>query len=73
MGDVSFRHEVEHAITTGLSWLMAHQDEELAMRLINLQSTDGSWSNPNNHGWEKNPHLSTACAVLTLGLLWSQL
>jgi len=46
---------------------------ELAMRLINLQSTDGSWSNPNNRWWEKNPHLSTAYAVLTWGLLWSQL
>lgn len=41
--------------------------ERLAMRLINLQKTDGSWLN-DRHGrwWEKDPALVTSYAILTL-------
>lgn len=38
----------------------------LAMRLINLQQTDGSWVNANGRWWENDPILVTAYAVLSL-------
>jgi len=40
--------------------------QDLATRLINLQSPDGSWCNANNRWWEKDPALTTAYAVLSL-------
>lgn len=40
--------------------------EELAKKLFNLQSADGSWSNTNGRWWEKDPVLATAYALLTL-------
>jgi squalene-hopene/tetraprenyl-beta-curcumene cyclase len=40
--------------------------QELALRLLNLQTFDGHWSNLNNRWWEKDPALVTAYAVLTL-------
>lgn len=43
--------------------------KELAMRLINLQQRDGSWSNENGRWWEKDPALVTAYAVLSLEIL----
>lgn len=46
---------------------------ELAQRLLNLQEKDGSWSNPNNRWWEKDPHLATSYGVLTLERIWSGL
>lgn len=39
---------------------------DLSRQLFNLQSTDGSWSNPNGRWMEKDPDLSTAYAVLAL-------
>jgi squalene-hopene/tetraprenyl-beta-curcumene cyclase len=39
---------------------------ELAMRLIDLQSPDGRWSNVSNRWWEKDPALVTSYGVLTL-------
>jgi squalene-hopene/tetraprenyl-beta-curcumene cyclase len=41
---------------------------ELAMKLIDLQQRDGSWSNDNGRWWEKEPALVTAYAVLTLSM-----
>jgi squalene-hopene/tetraprenyl-beta-curcumene cyclase len=43
--------------------------QETALKLINLQQADGSWSNPNNRWWEKDPALATAYAVLALEII----
>lgn len=42
---------------------------ELALRLINLQSADGSWANENNRWMEKDPALVTAYAVIALEMI----
>ncbi|MSU34099.1 MAG: cycloartenol synthase [Pedosphaera sp.] len=42
---------------------------EVAMRLINLQQRDGSWSNTNGRWWEKDPNLVTAYAVFSLEII----
>ena len=42
---------------------------EVALRLINLQRTDGSWANTNARWWEKDPNLVTAYAVLSLDII----
>jgi squalene-hopene/tetraprenyl-beta-curcumene cyclase len=43
--------------------------KEVAMRLINLQQRDGSWSNENGRWWEKDPALVTSYAVLSLEMI----
>jgi len=43
--------------------------KELALRLINLQQRDGSWSNDNGRWWEQDPALVTSYAVLSLEML----
>ena len=45
----------------------------LAMRLINLQQTKGSWINANGRWWENDPILVTAYAVMALEFLYSGL
>jgi squalene-hopene/tetraprenyl-beta-curcumene cyclase len=42
---------------------------ELALKLMNLQQSDGSWSNPNARWWEKDPALSTSYAVISLEMI----
>ena len=42
---------------------------DLAMKLLNLQQRDGSWSNDNARWWEKDPALVTSYAVLSLEIL----
>lgn len=42
---------------------------EVAMKLLNLQQKDGSWSNENARWWEKDPALVTAYAIQTLSLI----
>lgn len=42
---------------------------ELAMRLINLQQPNGSWSNTRGRWWEKDPNLVTAYAVISLDII----
>ncbi len=42
---------------------------EVAMRLINLQQADGSWSNTVGRWWEKDPNLVTAYAVISLDII----
>jgi squalene-hopene/tetraprenyl-beta-curcumene cyclase len=51
-----------------LSWR-----KEVAMRLINLQQRDGSWSNENGRWWEKDPALVTSYATLSLEMIWRRL
>jgi squalene-hopene/tetraprenyl-beta-curcumene cyclase len=46
---------------------------EVAMKLINLQKTDGSWSNENNRWWEHDPALVTSYSVMSLEMLYHQL
>lgn len=48
----------------------ANWRQELAMKLIQLQQTDGSWVNDNARWWEKEPSLVTSYAVLSLEMLW---
>jgi squalene-hopene/tetraprenyl-beta-curcumene cyclase len=43
---------------------------EVAMRLINLQKSDGSWQNDNGRWWEKDSSLVTAYAVLSLEIIY---
>lgn len=44
--------------------------QELAKRLIDMQDSDGSWTNKKSgRFWEKDPNLVTAYAVITLEIL----
>jgi squalene-hopene/tetraprenyl-beta-curcumene cyclase len=43
---------------------------EVAMKLINVQQKDGSWSNDNGRWWERDPALVTAYSVLALEILY---
>src|SRR5476649_797967 len=45
---------------------------ELALKLINLQQTDGTWVNSSGRWWEKDPTLVTSYAVRTLETLHSK-
>jgi len=45
---------------------------ELALKLINLQQTDGTWVNTSGRWWEKDPTLVTSYAIRTLETLHSQ-
>lgn len=53
--------ELERANGQKIDWR-----RDLAMKLINLQQRDGSWSNENNRWWEKDPALVTSYALLSL-------
>ena len=44
--------------------------KDLALKLINLQQRDGSWSNDNGRWWEKDPALVTSYAVLALEMIY---
>ena len=44
--------------------------KEVAMKLINLQQRDGSWSNESGRWREKDAPLVTAYAVLSLETIW---
>ncbi|MBI4658269.1 MAG: terpene cyclase/mutase family protein [Verrucomicrobia bacterium] len=43
--------------------------KELALKLINLQKSDGSWSNENGRWWEKDAALVTSYAVISLEMI----
>jgi squalene-hopene/tetraprenyl-beta-curcumene cyclase len=45
---------------------------DLALKLINLQQTDGSWVNSSGRWWEKDPTLVTAYAMRTLEIVHPQ-
>lgn len=49
---------------TKVSWR-----QDLAKRLLNLQSPDGSWMNENGRWMERDPNLVTAYAVITLEII----
>jgi len=42
---------------------------DLAKRFLDLQKADGSWVNANGRWWEKDPHLVTSYATLTLEII----
>lgn len=45
--------------------------KDLTNRLLNLQNPDGTWANKQSaRYWEKDPHLVTAYAILTLEILY---
>jgi squalene-hopene/tetraprenyl-beta-curcumene cyclase len=46
---------------------------EAAMKLINLQKTDGSWANSNGRWWEHDPALVTSYSLLSLEMLYPSL
>jgi len=43
--------------------------QQLALKLINLQKADGSWSNDNGRWWEKDPVLDTAYCLLMMEMI----
>ena len=47
--------------------------EALALRLVNLQQEDGSWSNANNRWWEQDPALVTSYALISLAIVQGRL
>ena len=47
--------------------------EQLALKLINLQHTDGSWANENGRWWEKDPSLVTAYTLMALEMIHAKL
>jgi squalene-hopene/tetraprenyl-beta-curcumene cyclase len=47
--------------------------EQLALKLINLQKQDGSWSNENGRWFEKDPALVTAYSLIVLDLIQEKL
>jgi squalene-hopene/tetraprenyl-beta-curcumene cyclase len=48
----------------------ANWRQDLALKLIQLQQRDGSWSNENARWWEKEPALATCYVLLSLEMLW---
>jgi len=47
--------------------------EQLALKLINLQHADGSWTNENGRWFEKDPALVTAYCVIALDMIQAKL
>jgi squalene-hopene/tetraprenyl-beta-curcumene cyclase len=47
--------------------------QELALKLINLQGADGSWTNSDGRWWERDPVLDTAFTVIALDLTYRKL
>jgi squalene-hopene/tetraprenyl-beta-curcumene cyclase len=50
-----------------------HWREKLALKLIDLQHADGSWSNDNGRWFEKDPALVTAYALIALDMIHPKL
>jgi squalene-hopene/tetraprenyl-beta-curcumene cyclase len=47
--------------------------KDVAMKLINLQKADGSWTNTNGRWWEHDPALVTAYSLMSLEMLYRSL
>ena len=47
--------------------------EDLALKVLNLQRADGSWTNENGRWWEKDPVLDSAFAITTLEIIENKL
>jgi squalene-hopene/tetraprenyl-beta-curcumene cyclase len=43
---------------------------EVALKLLNLQASDGSWANDNARWWEKDPVLATSYSVMALEIIY---
>jgi squalene-hopene/tetraprenyl-beta-curcumene cyclase len=80
MGEQGYYYYL-HLLTKGLSAAGADQLElkdgkkmdwrkEVAMKLINLQKSNGSWVNENGRWWEKDPALVTSYAVMSLEIIY---
>ena len=50
-----------------------HWREALAVKLINLQTANGSWANENGRWFEKDPVLVTSYAVIALGMIHNKM
>lgn len=46
---------------------------DVALRLMNLQQKDGSWSNDNARWWEKETALTTSYSLIALEMIWRDL
>ena len=57
--------EVPLATGTSAPWR-----RDLALRLMSLQTRDGSWANANPRWWEKDPVLVSCYAMLALETVW---
>jgi squalene-hopene/tetraprenyl-beta-curcumene cyclase len=47
--------------------------EDLALKLLNLQHSDGSWVHDNARWWEKDPLLVTAFSLIALEMAYKQM
>jgi squalene-hopene/tetraprenyl-beta-curcumene cyclase len=47
--------------------------KDVAMKLINLQKSDGSWANANGRWWEHDPSLVTSYSLMSLEILYPSL
>ena len=70
-----------HLLTKGLTAAQVHELEikdgkrvnwrrDVALRLMNLQQKDGSWSNDNARWWEKETALATSYSLIALEMIW---
>lgn len=70
-----------HLLTKGLTAAQVHELEtkdgkrvnwrrDVALRLMNLQQKDGSWSNDNARWWEKETALTTSYSLIALEMIW---
>ncbi|MBI5802044.1 MAG: cycloartenol synthase [Verrucomicrobia bacterium] len=70
-----------HLLTKGLTAAQVHELEtkdgrrvnwrrDVALRLMNLQQKDGSWSNDNARWWEKETALTTSYSIIALEMIW---
>jgi squalene-hopene/tetraprenyl-beta-curcumene cyclase len=50
-----------------------HWREPLALKLINLQTANGSWANENGRWFEKDPVLVTSYAIIALGMIHTKM
>jgi squalene-hopene/tetraprenyl-beta-curcumene cyclase len=63
--NASGMEDIELPNTKHVNWR-----QDLALKLMQLQQRDGSWSNENVRWWEKEPALVTCYALLSLEMLW---
>jgi squalene-hopene/tetraprenyl-beta-curcumene cyclase len=47
--------------------------EDLALKLLNLQRSDGSWVHDNARWWEKDPALVTAFSIIALEMAYKEM
>jgi squalene-hopene/tetraprenyl-beta-curcumene cyclase len=47
--------------------------EDLALKLLNLQHSDGSWVHDNARWWEKDPILVTTFSLIALEMTYKQM